>query len=127
MATRHDTWRGMHWIRSEKRLAILVRDRGICLWCNRRPQKLTLDHLIPHCEGGSNQHTNLVTACLFCNSARGAKSVASFAAEHGDKAQAILARIRETIARPINVKTAKLAITRAGGFVAACQESLQLV
>ena len=124
MATRHDSWHGMHWIRSEKRLAILVRDRGRCLWCNRRPQKLTLDHLIPHCEGGSNQHTNLVTACLFCNSARGAKSVASFAAEHGDKAQAILARIRETIARPINVQSAKLAITRAGGFVAACQDAL---
>ena len=124
MATRHDTWHGSHWIRDERRLAILVRDRGICLWCNRRPQKLTLDHLIPHCEGGSNKHTNLVTACLFCNSARGSKSVEVFASSHGDKAQAILARIRTTIARPIDVQSAKLAITRAGGFVAACQDAL---
>jgi hypothetical protein len=125
MATRHDTWHGMHWIRSEKRYAVYARDSFKCLWCDQTPDKLTLDHLVPESQHGSNHQDNLVCCCRWCNSSRQDRPVAVFAAEHGDKAPAILARIRETIARPINVQTAKLAITRAGGFVAACQEAVE--
>lgn len=69
---------GSSWIRRPKRLAIYVRDGFRCAYCgcdlrNADPRNVTLDHLTPRCEGGSNHERNLITACRSCNSARGAK------------------------------------------------------
>lgn len=52
------------WIRSEKRLAIYLHDAA--------PADITLDHVVPRSRGGSNEASNLFTACRSCNSARGA-------------------------------------------------------
>lgn len=77
--TRHPEYRrhtqGSKWIRPEKRLAIYLRDRFSCCYCGRdlrhaEPTMVTLDHLRPRYSGGSNEATNLVTACKTCNSAR---------------------------------------------------------
>jgi 5-methylcytosine-specific restriction endonuclease McrA len=67
--------RSSSWIRREKRLAIYIRDRFQCCYCGkdlrRAPaRQVTLDHLDPRCNGGHNAPTNLITACLRCNSAR---------------------------------------------------------
>jgi hypothetical protein len=67
--------RGSKWITPVKRLAIYLRDEFRCVYCGRdlhdaHPRELTLDHLTPRCKGGSNEHTNLITACLNCNSRR---------------------------------------------------------
>jgi hypothetical protein len=75
-------WQGMNWIRQEKRLAIYLRDGLACAYCGDSVEngaKLTLDHVTPHSKGGSNEATNLVTCCHRCNSARGNRSVTSFA------------------------------------------------
>lgn len=66
------------WITSERRLAIYLRDQMACLYCGRdlrdaAPSEITLDHLTPRSEGGTNVSENLVTACRACNSSRGAK------------------------------------------------------
>lgn len=45
---------------------ILKRD-GACLKCNTT-KKLTIDHIVPICKGGSNEINNLQTLCLKCNS-----------------------------------------------------------
>ena len=63
------------WIRVEKRLAIYVRDGFACVYCgadlrNAAPANVTLDHLLPRSADGSNDATNLVTACRSCNSSR---------------------------------------------------------
>lgn len=63
------------WIRVEKRLAIYLRDSFTCLYCGRDlrdadPRDVALDHLTPKCDGGSNDATNLVTACATCNCTR---------------------------------------------------------
>ncbi len=63
------------WIRVEKRLAIYVRDGFACAYCgtslrNAAPADVTLDHLLPRSAGGTNDATNLVTACRSCNSSR---------------------------------------------------------
>ena len=64
---------GSKWIRPVKRTAIYLRDGGACLYCGRGICDgviLTLDHIVA-CElGGSNEATNLVTACLSCNSSK---------------------------------------------------------
>lgn len=41
-----------------------------CFWCNRRT-KLTVEHVIPVCNGGDNSDSNIVRACKPCNVERG--------------------------------------------------------
>lgn len=77
-------WYGMNWIRAEKRFAIYMRDDFRCAYCGAdlrkaAPGQMALDHLIPRCKGGSNEASNLVTACKPCNSARGARSWRKYA------------------------------------------------
>ena len=66
---------GSHWIRPAKRLAIYRRDAFLCAYCQHKVERgnWTLDHIIPRSQGGSNHETNLVTAHVKCNSARGNK------------------------------------------------------
>ena len=82
------------WIRSEKRLAIYLRDRLTCLYCladlhGAAPADLTLDHLVARSDGGSNEAANLVTACRRCNSSRQDKPLGLFA---GPETRSMIAR-----------------------------------
>jgi 5-methylcytosine-specific restriction endonuclease McrA len=66
---------GSKWIRRDLRLAINLRDRMTCLYCSRDlsgcdPRDITLDHVKAKADGGSNAPSNLVTACLSCNSSK---------------------------------------------------------
>lgn len=75
-------WYGSNWIRRDKRLAIYLRDGMSCVWCGAGVEdgvSLTLDHLEPRSHGGTNESTNLVTACLSCNSKRQDRSMVEFA------------------------------------------------
>jgi 5-methylcytosine-specific restriction endonuclease McrA len=72
------------WIRTDKRLAIYLRDRFTCLYCLRDlhdadPADITLDHIKCKSDGGSNHESNLVTACRSCNCSRQDKPLARFA------------------------------------------------
>jgi hypothetical protein len=62
---------------AENRLQIFERDKYKCRYCNKQLTRFTatLDHLQPVSEGGDNSFGNLVTACLHCNSRRGARPV----------------------------------------------------
>lgn len=46
---------------------ILRRDGYACQYCNRRGERLTVDHVIPRSRGGQTTWTNVVAACLRCN------------------------------------------------------------
>jgi len=76
---------GSKWIRPEKRLAIYLRDGMACAYCGRGIEEgdtspaLTLDHITPRSRGGSNEATNLITACVRCNSKRQDTPLAQFA------------------------------------------------
>jgi 5-methylcytosine-specific restriction endonuclease McrA len=58
---------------------LFARDRYRCQYCGRtgaelRPREsLTRDHLIPISRGGTNEWTNVVTACSPCNTRKGNK------------------------------------------------------
>lgn len=72
------------WIRTDKRLAIYLRDRFTCLYCCRDlhdadPSDITLDHVKCQSDGGGNGEGNLVTACRSCNCSRQDKPLARFA------------------------------------------------
>lgn len=99
---------GSKWIRKDRRLALYLRDEFRCAYCERdlrdaRREEVTLDHLIPRCEGGGNENANLVTACLRCNSQRGD-------APWREYAQGGVARIEQLLARPVNRDLAKAII-----------------
>ena len=53
------------------RRAIFARDRWTCQYCGRERGKLTVDHVIPRCRGGSSSWDNIVTSCAPCNRRKG--------------------------------------------------------
>ena len=50
---------------------ILRRDGYTCQYCNRRGERLTVDHVVPRSRGGDTSWTNVVAACLRCNLRKG--------------------------------------------------------
>ena len=126
---------GMNWIRQEKRLAIYLRDGLACAYCGEAVEdgaKLTLDHLIPRVQGGSNQVSNLVTACHRCNSARGDRAVEEFASQgsgylnHGLTTREITDHLTACVARPLPLDEAKILTTRRGSAARALAEMRRL-
>ena len=114
---------GMNWISQPKRLAIYLRDGMGCAYCGAGVEegiKLTMDHLTPYSEGGSNHETNLVTCCHRCNSSRGSRSVEDFAVavagyiNHGATAECILAHVQDGTQRPLDIKAAKEMVAKRG-------------
>jgi 5-methylcytosine-specific restriction endonuclease McrA len=100
---------GSKWIRPEKRLAIYLRDDMCCAYCgtnlkNAKPEEIGLDHLVCSSEGGSNEPSNLVTACRKCNSSRGVQPWREFATGGA------VARIKNIVRRKLNVELAKAII-----------------
>lgn len=73
---------GSKWITPKKRWAIYARDDHRCVYCGISMEDasagFTLDHLVPTELGGSNEASNLITACKACNSSKGKKTTASF-------------------------------------------------
>jgi 5-methylcytosine-specific restriction endonuclease McrA len=58
-----------HRVHEPSRRNILLRDRHQCMYCavRHRPDKLTLDHVIPKSRGGLKTWGNLVACCEKCN------------------------------------------------------------
>lgn len=56
---------------------IFARDKMVCQYCHNKFPKheLTLDHVVPQSRGGKTNWTNIVTACLSCNSKKSDKSL----------------------------------------------------
>lgn len=128
MTERTANWKGMNWIRREKRLALYLRDGLACVYCGASVEdevRLTLDHLVPVSAGGENSASNLVTCCFHCNSARGARDWREFALHvavylnHGITGEQIMTHIEHTARRPLDLAAAKALIEQRGGFTQA--------
>lgn len=52
-----------------KRFEVFKRDRFTCSYCGRTPPAVVLevDHVIPICNGGTDETHNLATSCFDCN------------------------------------------------------------
>ncbi|MBU0638003.1 MAG: HNH endonuclease [Planctomycetes bacterium] len=55
---------------------LYARDQNHCQYCGRRfaTSELSLDHVIPRSQGGSNSWENIVCACLRCNVKKGGRT-----------------------------------------------------
>jgi 5-methylcytosine-specific restriction endonuclease McrA len=107
-------WNGGKWIRPEKRLAIYIRDDFQCCYCgaslkNAEPCNVTLDHLVCRVYGGSNDATNLITACKSCNSSRQDKPWVDYATGGARD------RIETRRHQPLNLALAKAIINGTAG------------
>lgn len=102
------------WIRPAKRAAIYLRDGFGCTYCgtdlrNAAPADVTLDHLLPRSTGGTNDATNLVTACRSCNSSRQDKPWIDYATGGARD------RIEQLRHSPLNLELAKALIAGTAG------------
>ncbi|MEM9082612.1 MAG: HNH endonuclease [Planctomycetota bacterium] len=55
---------------------LFARDRNQCQYCGKHfpTSELSLDHVMPSCQGGGDTWTNLVCACVGCNSKKGGRT-----------------------------------------------------
>jgi hypothetical protein len=112
---------GMNWISQVSRLAIYIRDGFACVYCSSSVEtgaRLTLDHCKPRSKGGANDATNLVTACVSCNSARCDRPLATFmraaAVYRGVPEKMLAADIRTKRARTAPRDVARIMIALRG-------------
>jgi 5-methylcytosine-specific restriction endonuclease McrA len=108
-----------NWLRAEKRVALYERDGWQCVYCGRGPRTqqplrltgvvLSLDHLIPQSQNGSNHETNLVTACISCNSSRQDKAWTEYATGGA------IERIEYLIQQPLDIAQGKAIIASLKG------------
>jgi 5-methylcytosine-specific restriction endonuclease McrA len=55
---------------------VAVRDNYVCQFCGKKLNKktVTIDHVIPKCQGGGNKWGNTVASCKPCNNRKGNKT-----------------------------------------------------
>lgn len=53
---------------------VFVRDKHRCMYCGKKHQQLTVDHVIPRSRGGKSSFDNCVAACRDCNLKKGNKT-----------------------------------------------------
>ena len=46
---------------------VFARDKNTCVYCGKKPHKLTIDHVVPKAQGGKTSYENCVAACFDCN------------------------------------------------------------
>ena len=100
---------GSKWLRPEKRLAIYARDGFACLYCGSE-ERLTLDHLLARELGGTNDASNLVTACLTCNSSKQHATMREWFVilrRRGIDTKRMARNIRAHAAKPVDINLGK--------------------
>jgi len=64
-------FQGENWQQLWRR-AIMERDKWICQYCGAPAEHI--DHVIPRCQGGTDDLANLVAACASCNCSKGGRT-----------------------------------------------------
>ena len=60
------------------RAYVIHREDHRCIYCNRKPGRFTLDHVIPRSANGPTTPGNIVAACERCNKAKGDRPVEEY-------------------------------------------------
>jgi len=55
---------------------VYERDGARCRYCGRADAALSIDHVVPRCQGGSDSADNLAVACRRCNSRKNGRTPA---------------------------------------------------
>lgn len=81
----------------KKRFEVLKRDNFRCQYCWRHGEDVTLeiDHIIPKAKWGSDDFSNLITACRECNSGKGKDELESVNSRFNVKVKDLYNRIKD--------------------------------
>lgn len=68
------------------RFTIFARDGFCCRYCGESSEsvKLVVDHVVPICQGGTNDPENLISSCESCNQGKGGRLIQAIAPTDGD-------------------------------------------
>ena len=90
------------WVRPTTRVAYYLRDGLCCVYCLQdwSVDGLTLDHVRSRSQGGGNQATNVVSACMRCNGLKRVLELDEFARRLGMTLEELLSYLAEQ-ARPL--------------------------
>lgn len=100
---------GYAWVMSlsdSKRLKVFTRDSFTCQYCGATGVALEVDHVTPRTwPGGSDDVTNLVTACAACNNRKDDLDLKLYAAflraRDGVDTRAMVRRVRAALKRRV--------------------------
>lgn len=76
--------RHLGWVWSEFQ-RIVTKFDGRCAYCGERSERVDPDHVVPLSRGGADSVTNLLPACLSCNSSKGARLLHEWAAWRAER------------------------------------------
>ena len=79
------------------RAYVIHREDHRCIYCNRKPERFTLDHVIPRSANGPTTPGNVVAACERCNKAKSNRPVE----EYLSRRPKVLARVQTHLKRPM--------------------------
>ena len=79
------------------RAFVIHREDHRCIYCNRKPGRFTLDHIIPRSANGPTTPGNVVAACERCNKAKSNRPVE----EYLSRRPKVLARVQTHLKRPM--------------------------
>jgi len=87
------------------RFEVFKRDEFTCRYCGRTTPEVVLevDHIIPRCEGGSNDPINLTTACWECNRGKAGNPLQNIITGEDPTERAVLMLERERQLREYDV------------------------
>jgi hypothetical protein len=87
------------------RFTVFKRDDFTCQYCGRKTPEVVLevDHIVPSCDGGSNDVVNLTTSCWECNRGKGSTPLEELRMAEDPHDRTILLLERERQLREYNV------------------------
>lgn len=96
----------------EVREYVLERGEHRCAYCDAKNVPLNLDHIVPRSLGGSSRVSNLVPACIRCNTAKSNLDVRDFVQEPA-RLKAVLAQTRKSLTGAAAVNATRFALREA--------------
>jgi hypothetical protein len=95
----------------EVREYVLLRGNHTCAYCDAQNVPLNLDHVTPKAKGGSNRVSNLVPACIKCNSTKSDTLVEIFVKDK-TRLNKILAQTKKSLAGTAAVNSSRSALEK---------------
>jgi hypothetical protein len=91
------------------RFEVFKRDEFTCLYCGRKSPDVVLeaDHIVPRCDGGTDDLVNLTTSCWECNRGKADKPLNEIVTGEDPHDRAILLLERERQLREYNAVVAE--------------------
>ena len=81
-----------------------------CVYCGKTDVPLQIEHLVPKSRGGTNRVSNLATACLPCNDAKGNQTAAEYLAVEPEHLARLLAQAEAPLKDAAAVNTTRWAL-----------------